>query len=177
MKLSFSTRGWQSFRWEENIETAEEMRFSGIELYNPHLEESLVGRGGPFHKYGVAATMRDLKARKLQIPCSDTSCDLSSDGKESLHRAMQFAHDAQVEYVSAVALTDHEDQVRAALDELLPAADALGVTLLMKTSGIYADTGRLRLLMDEYACDDLAALWDMPPAREGHDARAELHRL
>ena len=161
MKLSFSTRGWQSFRWEENIETAEEMRFSGIELYNPHLEESLVGRGGPFHKYGVAATMLDLKARKLQIPCIDTSCDLSSDGKESLHRAMQFAHDAQVEYVSAVALTDHEDQVRAALDELLPAADALGVTLLMKTSGIYADTGRLRLLMDEYACDELAALWDM----------------
>ena len=34
MKLSFSTRGWQNFSWQENIETAEIMKFAGIELYN-----------------------------------------------------------------------------------------------------------------------------------------------
>ena len=161
MNLSFSTRGWQSFRWEENLQTAELCEFGGIELYNPHLEESLVGRGGPFHKYGVAATIRSLRAKKLQIPCIDTSCDLSNGGAESVHQAMQLAHDAKVEYVSAVALTDDEAAVRAALEILLPAARALGVTLLLKTSGIYADTGRLRLLLDECACDELAALWDM----------------
>ena len=31
----------------------------------------------------------------------------------------------------------------------------------MKTVGIFADTSRLRTLMDSYACDELAALWDM----------------
>ncbi len=31
----------------------------------------------------------------------------------------------------------------------------------MKTSGIYADTSRLRSLLDGFACDSFAALWDM----------------
>ena len=35
------------------------------------------------------------------------------------------------------------------------------MTILIKTSGIYADTARLRALMDGFACDQLAALWDM----------------
>ena len=85
MNLSFSTRGWQSFRWEDQLQTAQVMRFGGIELYHPHLEEELVGRGGPFHQYGVAATIRQLRAMKLQIPCIDTSCDLSQpDAAERL---------------------------------------------------------------------------------------------
>ena len=33
--------------------------------------------------------------------------------------------------------------------------------MLIRTVGIYADTARLRALMDSYACDELAALWDM----------------
>lgn len=33
--------------------------------------------------------------------------------------------------------------------------------ILLKTSGIYADTARLRALMDEFACDWLGALWDI----------------
>ena len=32
MNLSFSTRGWQSFSFEENIKTATEMEFGGIEI-------------------------------------------------------------------------------------------------------------------------------------------------
>ena len=34
MKLSFSTRGWGDLRWEELVESALDMRFSGIEVYN-----------------------------------------------------------------------------------------------------------------------------------------------
>ena len=34
MKLSFSTRGWPDLSWEEMIETALDMGFSGIEVYN-----------------------------------------------------------------------------------------------------------------------------------------------
>jgi len=30
MKLSFSTRGWESCAWEEHLSTAEVMRFGGI---------------------------------------------------------------------------------------------------------------------------------------------------
>ena len=34
MKLSFSTRGWPGMSWDEMLDTATEMGFSGIEVYN-----------------------------------------------------------------------------------------------------------------------------------------------
>ena len=34
MKLSFSTRGWPKLTWEEMLETALDMGFSGVEVYN-----------------------------------------------------------------------------------------------------------------------------------------------
>ena len=45
MNLSFSTRGWQSLGWEEIIEIADEMRFSGIELYNVQKRSELTEKG------------------------------------------------------------------------------------------------------------------------------------
>ena len=35
MNLSFSTRGWPQMGWEEMMQTALDMGFSGIEVYNP----------------------------------------------------------------------------------------------------------------------------------------------
>ncbi|MBR2264587.1 MAG: AMP-binding protein [Firmicutes bacterium] len=161
MNLSFSTRGWQRYSWEENLNTALTMHFGGIEIYNPQREESLIGRGCPFHQYSVAATIRDLKTKGLTIPCIDTSCNLSeASSVEELRKVMALAHDAQIPYVGCCALGE-EEPARASINQLLPSANALGITLLIKTSGIYADTGRLRQLMDDCACDELAALWDM----------------
>ena len=34
MNLSFSTRGWPGLSWDEMMNIAEEMGFSGIEVYN-----------------------------------------------------------------------------------------------------------------------------------------------
>ena len=47
------------------------------------------------------------------------------------------------------------------LETLLPLAEEKGVTLLLKTSGIYADTARLRAMMDQFASDYMGALWDV----------------
>ena len=55
MNLSFSTRGWPELSWEEMIETAEEMRFGGIEVYNLHKMNAIADRSSPFHKYQTAA--------------------------------------------------------------------------------------------------------------------------
>ena len=73
MNLSFSTRGWTSCSWEEWIETATEMKFGGIEVYNAHKEGKLLDKGGPFHKYSISATVRMLNEKKLSIPCLDSS--------------------------------------------------------------------------------------------------------
>ncbi len=163
MKLSFSTRGWPDLSWEQMQETARDMGFSGIEVYNLHKFNSLLDRSGPFHKYHTAATVRQLRELKLQISCFDSSCDISSQAcqLEDLYALMEVAHNTQVPYVAACALTENEDAVQQHLQKLLPKAEALGVTLLLKTSGIYADTARLRRMMDSFACDQLAALWDV----------------
>ena len=34
MKLSFSTRGWADLSWDTWLDTALEMKFTGIEVYN-----------------------------------------------------------------------------------------------------------------------------------------------
>jgi len=73
MKLSFSTRGWPKLSWEEMMDTALEMGFSGIEVYNLPKFDPMLDRSGPFHKYQAAATARQLRDKKLQIPCFDTS--------------------------------------------------------------------------------------------------------
>ena len=162
MNLSFSTRGW-GFSWDEALDLAEEMDFSGVELYNIHTVPALTERGGAFHKYNVAATVRALRDRKLSVPCLDTSCDVSApnDCVPTLRSLLALAAEARVPYVSAIAHEDDEALVRERLDQLLPVAEQSGVTLLLKTSGIYADTARLRALMDDYASDYLGALWHM----------------
>ncbi len=162
MNLSFSTRGWD-FSWEEALDLAEEMGFGGVELYNLQAMPALTERGGAFHKYNVAATVRALRDRKLTIPCLDTSCDVSRPDScvAALQSLLTLAAEARVPFVSVIAHEDSETLVRERLDALLPVAEKCGVTLLLKTSGIYADTARLRALLDDYASDCLGALWHM----------------
>ncbi len=162
MNLSFSTRGWD-FTWDEALCLAEEMGFSGVELYNVQDAPMLTERGGALHKYNVAATVRALRDRALSLPCLDTSCDLSAppDCVPALRDLLALAAEARVPCVSALAHEDNESLVRERIDALLPLAEERGVTLLLKTSGIYADTARLRALLDWYASDRLGALWHM----------------
>ncbi len=163
MNLSFSTRGWPELSWEEMLDLALDMGFGGIEVYNLPKFDPLTDRSGPFHKYQIAATVRQLREKKLTIPCFDTSYDLSQDDTcvPWLTTLLEIAGDAHVPYVAAVALQDNEEQVRQNLSLLLEKARESGVTLLMKSSGIYADTARLRRLLDACACDELAVLWDV----------------
>ena len=180
MNLSFSTRGWQSLSWDELIETADEMRFSGIELYNIHKCPELTEKGAPLHKYSTAATARLLREKGIKIPCLDTSYDISADtGIDVLKETIDTAHNLKVPYVCAVALNNNEETVKANVAELISYAQAVDVTLLIKTSGIYSDTARLRSLMDEFASDNLAALWDMhhPYRTNGESADKTIRNL
>ncbi len=166
MNLSFSTRGWSNLSWDQLIADAIDMKFTGIEVYNLFKYPELTDRGGPFHKHKIAATVRQLRDLKLSIPCLDTSLDLSitTFDQEILLQMLAAAHDLQVPYVVAWASCGDdtgETQLRRNLDKLLPACEESGVCLLIKTSGIFSDTARLRTLLESYASDWLGALWDM----------------
>ena len=163
MKLSFSTRGWPGLSFDEMIETAVDMGFSGIEVYNLSNFDGLIDRGGPFHKYNTAATVRRLREMDLTVPCFDTSIDISLGESvlDSVKSLMDIAFNAHVPYVVVCALNDNEDTVYSMLESLLPHADKTGVSILVKTSGIYSNTARLRNMLDRFASDYLAVLWDI----------------
>ena len=163
MNLSFSTRGWGDLTWEELLDAALDMKFTGIEVYNLFKFPELTDRGGPFHKHKIAATIRQLRDLKLSIPCLDTSMDLSesTENADVIADMMHIAHDLQVPYVVGWASSGNEEMICGNLQRLLPIAEDLGVCLLIKTSGIYADTGRLRTLLESFASDYTGALWDM----------------
>ena len=175
MKLSFSTRGWPGLSFAEMLDTAVAMGFAGVEVYNLPRFDPMTDRGGPFHKYNTAATARELREKGLAIPCFDTSLDISSD-KEAVATALsllEVAGNTRVPYVTVCALHDDEETVAAALTALLPAAEATGVSLLLKTSGIYADTARLRAMLDRFASDFLGALWDVHHPYRDHGESAD----
>ncbi|MBQ7096086.1 MAG: AMP-binding protein [Clostridia bacterium] len=181
MNLSFSTRGWNDLSWEDTVAVAADMGFGGIEVYNLPKFDPMMDRSGPFHKYQAAATVRQLKEKNLTIPCFDTSYDLSSDPEciSYLQTLMEVARNARVPYVAVVALKENEDAVKENLKTLIADAREKEVTILIKTSGIYADTARLRKLLDEFACDELAVLWDVHhPFRDfGEKADATIKNL
>ena len=161
MRLSFSTRGWD-MPWETLVKTASDMRFEGIEVYNVQKRGDLLGRGGAFHKYNAAKTVRALREAALAVPCFDTSFDLADPALDmaSLSEVLDLAETTSVPYVAVFASAENEALTKA-LDTLLSAAEKSGVTLLIKTTGVYADTSLLRALLEGYASDRLAALWDM----------------
>ncbi len=169
MKLSFSNRGWRELSFENMLDTASDMGFSGVEVYNLHQLESMTEKGAPFHKYNVASTARQLRDRTLSIPCFDTSCDVSDPTViNTVVGLMEIARDANVPYVVVCALHDDENAVYSALKALLQKAEQLSVSILVKTSGIYSDTSRLRTLLESFASDRLAALWDVHHTYRDH---------
>jgi len=181
MNLSFSTRGWGDMSWEALLEVALDMKFTGIEVYNLFKFPGLTDRGGPFHKHKIAATLRQLRDLKLKLPCLDTSLDLSESAEhaETLKTVMAAAHDLQVPYVVCWASKNEEALIRESMDQLLPLAEELNVCILLKTSGIFADTACLRSFLERYASDYLGALWDMHhPYRDfGESADATIKNL
>ena len=162
MKLSFSTRGWSEIGWDDLLDIAQEMHFQGIELYSVQKHPEYFERGGPFHRHHTAATIRNLIDRELEIACLDTYCELSdTDSIETLGRLMETAGQMRIPYVSAAALSDDEGRIRSVISQLIPKAREQRVTLLIRTAGIYADTARLRDMLDGFADDSLGVLWDM----------------
>ncbi len=169
MKLSFSNRGWRELSFENMLDAASDMGFSGVEIYNLQNVSAMTEKGAPFHKYNVASTARQLRDRKLSIPCFDTSCDVSDPTViNTVVSLMEIAHDAGVPYVVVCALHDEENAVYSTLTALLQKAQKLSVSILVKTSGIYSDTSRLRTLLESFASDNLAALWDVHHTYRDH---------
>jgi fatty-acyl-CoA synthase len=170
MKLSFSTKGWHDYGFEELCDMAKELRFSGIEVHNVsgHL---FAKKDSALNPQMASQTLRRLYELKLKIPCIDMISDPSDENsaEESFaefDKCMMTAKNLHIPYIRihAKAAAD-EEKASAVLEgwlrESLPKAENENVTLLLETSGLFSDTAKLRDMMNRFSCDNLAALWDM----------------
>ena len=164
MKLSFSTRGRLDTRWDELCDLAADNGFVGIEVYDAYKDQTLTGPGGALHRYNCAATLRGLRDRGLSIPVLDSSCNLGFHEQQTLDHVrflIELAHAMQTEYVAIRSEQEDMRLLKRDLDALLPLAREKHVVLLIKTNGVFSDTGRLRALLDDCAVDELGVLWDV----------------
>ena len=166
MKLSFSTNGWHGFDFDEFTAMATDLGFDGIELHNVGAD-ALSGPGAPFSAKKRAATARELWRLGLSIPCIDVLGDIA-DGQATAGVAAETK--LMIDVAAAIGapyLRIHageqgdDDAVIRFITSVLPAAEKAGVSLLIETVGIFADTARLRGILNHFASDEVAALWDV----------------
>ncbi len=167
MKLSFSIKGWVNNTWEDFVFLARQMGFQGIELHSIH-NTAFVERGGPFHMHTAQATMRKLYENDLRIPCIDSICDISDDDAFEqncleIAQCIETAKNFRIPNIRIHAMkgTEITERLIACLERSVALAAEADVTLLIETVGIFADTSKLRDILNYFASDSLAALWDM----------------
>lgn len=171
MKLSFSTVGRRELSISDCVSLANEFGFSGIELYDI-TDESLVGPEAPFGKANRPSVLRKLAENSLAIPCvravyNPADGENAENGYDEIAAAIEIASRIKCPYVGIGAYGVGEDErsenstIISLLGRLVEKAEKAGVALLIETVGVYADTGRLRDLLNIFACDSLAALWNL----------------
>ena len=164
MKLSFSTKGWHDSSFEDFCDVAQEFGFQGIELHNIH-NRLFTDKDGAFHDYAAAATSRRLFEKKLKLTCIDTICDIGQNtdaAVDEIITCVNIAKSLKIPFVRLKAIEGNESADTVA--RVLPVAEEAGVTLIIETVGIFANSAALRELLDSFACDNLAALWNMSAA-------------
>ena len=171
MKLSFSTFGWHDYTWQDFCEVAKDGGFAGIEVHNIH-EPKLSEKTSIFDPAMANAAHREMTEAGLSIPCIDTWHNIADaaafeENCAEIREYIETAKNLRIPYVRLGAkdagktYEDERDAVKAVLDAVLPCAQESGVTLLIETIGIFSDTDKLCEVLNSYACDNLAALWDL----------------
>ena len=172
MKIAFSTLGCPDFDWTDIYSMAKDLGFEGIEIRGLGKEIFAV-KAQPFTESQLPETVEKLAKLRLEIPCLSSGCCLKfPEQAEANYREIvdyiTLAAKLGTDYIRILAdLEPHpagevdDEVVLTALRRLAPLAEANGVTLLVETNGVYADTNRLRNLLDQVGSDAVAALWDL----------------
>ena len=172
MKLAFSTLGCPDFDWADIYSMAKDFGFSGIEMRG--LGDDLFSiNARPFREESLPKTLELLQKKHLQICCLSSGRALKfaherQETLEELRRYIQLAAKLHTPYIrvlgdlTAAPNGEVDDAlVLSSLRELMPCAEENGVTLLVETNGVYADTARLRELLNQIESDNIGALWDL----------------
>ena len=182
MQYSFSTKGWHHSTFEDFCAIAEELHFEGIELHNIH-NRLFTDKDGAFHDYAAAATRRRLFEKKLTIPCIDAIGDIADKTvadavATEIEKCLEIAENMRIPAVRLRAeatenMGEAIENTAVLLTRVLPKAEQKNIVLLVETAGLFVKTAALRDLLDRFACDSVAALWNFSAAYFGGGEKAE----
>lgn len=172
MKISFSTLACPDYSWTDIYSMAKDLRFDGIEVRGLG-EDIFAVKARPFTDSQIPLTVKKLNELGLEIPCLASGCALKfkENHNQNIVEITQYIVLAQklgTPYIRILGDSDPEENsevddnyVADVLHTLGMIAEGFGVTLLVETNGVYADTKRLRTLLDTVNSPYVCALWDV----------------
>jgi fatty-acyl-CoA synthase len=172
MKLAFSTLGCPDWTWTEIYSMASDLGYNGIEIRGLG-EEITAARAKPFLPEEIDNTLQALQKLSLEISCLSSNAVLCTPegfalAPSEISEYISLAEKLGAKYVRILADANPApsgDVDDASLILLLkrlaiPAAVA-NVILLVESNGVFADTNRLRALIEAVDSPAVQVLWDV----------------
>ncbi|MCL2078662.1 MAG: AMP-binding protein [Oscillospiraceae bacterium] len=187
MKLSYKTNAWPDLTWSEHAQLAENMELDGLELcFVPESSAKSISAAKPGGSSEIAASigarqqfLRSLRERRLEAVCITLSGSLD---QKTAEQCVGLAGALRIPYVCLDTSVDTSSDEEALFDlvtGLLKKAEQAGVILLIETKGIYTNSECLTKILERFASDNLAALWNLHHtyAYGGESADATIRNL
>lgn len=172
MKLSFSTVGCPDWMLNEVIAAAKDFGYDGIELRGIG-EDLFLPRANVFGPRRLQTSLRELREANLEIPCvaTDASCMLSADRPDVADNIREYIDLAVMIHGKTLRLLGEEwpepeenideNRIYENLTKVIAYAEEKNVRLLVETNGLYANSARLKALIEKAGSPAVGALWDL----------------
>jgi len=172
MKLSFSTVGCPDWMLNEVIAAAKDFGYDGIELRGIG-EDLFLPRANVFGPKRLKTSLRQLAEADLEIPCvaTDASCMLSSERPDIADNIREYIDLAVLIKGKSLRLLGEEwqspgenvddNRVYENIMAVVPYAEEKNIRLLIETNGVYAESRRLKALVERVGSPMVGVLWDI----------------
>ncbi|MBO7406383.1 MAG: sugar phosphate isomerase/epimerase [Clostridia bacterium] len=172
MKIAFSTLGCPDWSWDEILATAKDMGYDAVEIRG--ISKEIYAPAIPvFAPDRINDVRQKLSRMDLKLSCLTSACYLfdkvnsektAAEGKAYI----ELADSLGIPYVRVLGDRNPEpgegidDQfVADSLKRFCEFARGTGVTVLIETNGVYADSERLLRLVKAVNDPKLGVLWDV----------------
>ncbi len=172
LKLSFSTLGCPEWSFSDIISTARDLGYSGIEIRGV-MREMFAPKMKIFDAENIEKTKKTLENTGIEIPILTTGAYLSDMSQIPLaeFEILSYAQLAQklgVKYLRVMGEKTPAPTGEGRVNELAEQYERMcelvketGVTLLLETNGILADSTEMKKLMEKVSSENKGVLWDM----------------
>ncbi len=173
MKLAFSTLGCPGWTWSDIYATAKDLNFDGIEVRGI-ANEMYVPNAKRFDENHLDKTIKQLNDGDMKISMLTTGVAVGEDYDNALVEAfaeakeyMDLASKLSCKYIR-IMISSHPQPEDIDIDksielynEMCRYGEDKGVTPLMETNGILANSIAMQQFMDKIASKNKGVLWDI----------------